>query len=47
MFRRTKELEQRVKSLEDIVRKLVQEKQQEEEFLNPPVMGGRRSNDGN
>ena len=42
-MRKVKELEQRVKALEDIVQKLVQEQQQEQDRLNPPVMGGRRS----
>lgn len=42
-MRKVKELEQRVKALEDMVQKLVQKQQQDEQRLNPPVMGGRRS----
>ena len=44
MFRKIKQLEKRIADLEAIVQKLVQDKQQEQSTLNPPVMGGRRSN---
>ena len=42
-MRKVKELEQRVKALEDIVQRIVQEHEQEKQRLNPLVMGGRRS----
>ena len=42
MFKKRKELEKRVKALEDIVKELLEKQKQEEDFLNPPVLGGRK-----
>ena len=39
---RKKELEQRVKALEEYIIKLEQEKQREKDLLTPPVLGGRK-----
>lgn len=41
-MRKTKELEQRIQALEEAVKQLIQEQQEEKERLNPPVMGGRK-----
>lgn len=40
--KRVVDLEEKVEALENIVKGILDKKREEEDFLNPPVFGGRK-----